>query len=122
MEKWFEKAAELIYKNRIKTLAVMATLIAALLSQIPKITIDISTEGFLHEDDKTLVEYDAFRDQFGRDELILIAIQAPDVFDLNFLKNLKALHKDLETNVPYIEDITSLINARNTRGKEDELI
>ncbi|MGD9189427.1 MAG: efflux RND transporter permease subunit [Desulfobacteraceae bacterium] len=122
IEKWFEKAAELIYKNRIKTLAVMATLIIALLSQIPKLTIDISTEGFLHKDDKTLVEYDAFRDQFGRDELILIAIQAPDIFDLNFLKNLKALHEDLETNVPYIEDVTSLINARNTRGKEDELI
>ncbi len=122
IEKWFENAAESIYKNRFKTLLVMTLFIATLFSQIPKLTIDISTEGFLHKNDKTLVEYNSFRDQFGRDELILIAIQTSDVFDLKFLKKLKAIHEDLTENVPYIEDITSLINARNTRGKEDELI
>ena len=100
----------------------MFGVIAVIVSQIPKITIDISTEGFLHKTDPTLIEYNDFRDQFGRDELIIIAIHSPEIFTQNFLSKLKTLHNELVENVPYIEDITSLVNARNTHGDRDELI
>ncbi|NVM22769.1 MAG: MMPL family transporter [Desulfobacterales bacterium] len=122
MEKWFENFAHVIYHHRIKTLVIMIVIIAAMISQIPKITIDTSTEGFLHDDDPALLSYNAFRDQFGRDEVIIIALNPANVFDRKFLKKLKALHEELRDNVPYIDDITSLINARNTRGEGDELI
>ena len=122
LEKWFEDFARVMYRNRLKTLLIMLALTAALVSQIPKITIDTSTEGFLHENDSALTAYNAFRDQFGRDELIIIAINPPDVFNQKFLKKVKALHEDLEENVPHLDDITSIVNARHTRGKKDELI
>jgi len=122
VEKWFEDYARVIYYNRIKTILIMFAVIAAIVSQIPKITIDISTEGFLHKTDPTLIEYNAFRDQFGRDELIIIAINSPEIFNKNFLSKLKTMHNELAEKVPYIEDITSLVNARNTHGKQDELI
>ncbi len=122
IEKWFESLARIIYHNRLKTLFIMLVIIAAIVSQLPKLTIDISTEGFMHKSDPARIDYDNFRDQFGRDELIVIAIRAQEVFEAKFLKKLKELHEDLFENVPYIEDITSLINARNTRGKKDELI
>jgi len=54
--------------------------------------------------------------------MLVIALSPPDVFDKTFLENLKKLHHDLEKGAPYLEEITSLINARNTRGKKDELI
>ena len=79
-------------------------------------------EGFLHENDPAMLAYNAFRDQFGRDEVILVALQPPDVFTLPFLQTLASLHSELEENVPYIDDITSLTNARNTRGEKDDLI
>ncbi|MCD4723096.1 MAG: MMPL family transporter, partial [Desulfobacula sp.] len=122
MEKWFGSFARIIYHNRLKILFIMFVIIAAMVSQLPKLTIDISTEGFMHKSDPARVDYDTFRDQFGRDELIVIAIRSQEVFEAKFLKTLKELHEDLFENVPYIEDITSLINARNTRGKKDELI
>ncbi|MBW2594008.1 MAG: RND transporter, partial [Deltaproteobacteria bacterium] len=122
IEKWFESLARTIYRNRVKTLFIMFVIIAAIVSQIPKLTIDISTEGFMHKSDPARVDYDNFRDQFGRDELIVIAIRSQEVFEAKFLKKLEKLHEDLFENVPYIEDITSLINARNTRGEKDELI
>ena len=122
IEKWFGSLARVIYHNRLKTLFIMLVIIAAIVSQLPKLTIDISTEGFMHKSDPARVDYDTFRDQFGRDELIVIAIRSQEVFEGNFLKKLKELHEDLFENVPYLEDITSLINARNTRGKKDELI
>lgn len=122
IEAWFETYAHVIYRNRIKTIVIMLALTVAMASQIPKITIDTSTEGFLHTDDPELVAYNNFRDQFGRDEVIIIAIKSADIFSQRFLETIQKLHEELEENVPYIDDITSLVNARNTRGEADELI
>jgi len=122
IEKWFEKLSDTIFDHRYKTLFLVILFVGLLGSQIPKITIDTSTEGFLHETDQSLLDYEKFRDQFGREQMLVIALSPPDVFNKTFLENLKKLHNDLEKNAPYLEDITSLINARNTRGEKDELI
>ena len=122
IETWFETYARVIYRNRIKTIVIMLVLTAAIVTQIPKISIDTSTEGFLHPDDPALVAYNNFRDQFGRDEVIIIAIKTANIFNQKFLETIQKLHEELEDNVPYIDDITSLVNARNTRGEADELI
>jgi hydrophobe/amphiphile efflux-3 (HAE3) family protein len=122
IEAWFETYAHVIYRNRIKTIVITLVLTAAMVSQIPQISIDTSTEGFLHTDDPELVAYNDFRDQFGRDEVLIIAIKSADIFSQRFLEKILKLHEELEENVPYIDDITSLVNARNTRGEADELI
>ncbi|MBW2288552.1 MAG: MMPL family transporter [Deltaproteobacteria bacterium] len=96
--------------------------VVALASQLPNIRFDTSTEGFLHDDDAALIDYHAFRDQFGRDDLIVLALQPPRVFDLAFLTTLRELHERLEAEVPHLDEVTSLINARATRGSEDELL
>ncbi|VAX16638.1 Exporter protein, RND family [hydrothermal vent metagenome] len=119
---WFEIQTRWIYKNRLKTLAVMSIFIAGFLVHLPQIKIDTSIEGFLHDSDPVLVAYNKFREQFGRDEMIVIAINPPDVFDIAFLRKLKKIHNDLENKVPHIDDITSLVNVRNVQGKKDELI
>ena len=122
VEEWFESFAHIIYRNRIKTIVIILLLTAAAVSQIPKITIDMSNESFMHPDDPELLAYNAFRNQFGRDEVIMIAIKPPEVFDQDFLKLLKSLHEELEDGVPHLDEITSMVNARNTRGDADELI
>lgn len=38
------------------------------------------------------------------------------------MTKLEKLHKRLEHQLPYIEEVNSLINARNTYGNEDSLI
>ena len=111
-----------IYHHRFKTIFLMLIAIGALLSQLPTIVIDTSTESFLHKTDPALLAYNDFRDQFGRDEVVIVALKPKQVFDVNFLKTLAKLHTELEENVPYLDDITSLVNARNTRGEEDLLI
>ena len=122
IEKWFERVARGIYRHRVFTVILMLLLCGAIISQVPKITLDTSTEGFLRDDDPALLAYNEFRDQFGRDEVIIVAVETESVFDRVFLKKVEALHEELEDNVPFIDDITSLINARNTRGEADALI
>ena len=122
IEKWFEKFSLKIFRFRWATILILLVIVGVLASWVPKITFDTSNESFLHENSPTLKEYNAFRDQFGRDDLIIIAIGPTDVFSLSFLEKLKIFHENLRDDVPYIEEITSLINARNTRGENDALI
>ena len=100
----------------------MLALSAALISRVPDLETDNSTDSFLHESDPTRLAYDAFRRQFGRDERIVVAIEAPDLFSLDFLARLETSHEELEREVPHVEEIISMINARNTRGEGDELV
>ena len=121
-EKKFEHLSDFIFDNRIKIIFFVLAIVIALASQMRFLTVDTSTEGFLHKKDPLRIEYDKFRDQFGRDEKILLAIQSKYIFDPKFLHKLETLHKDLRVNLPYIDDVNSLINARNTRGTNDSLI
>ncbi len=122
IDNWFEGLARLVFRRRLTALAIMAVLIAAPISKLPDVVLDTSNEGLLHTDDPIIEQYNLFREQFGRDALIIVALKPPEVFDLAFLDRLKALHDDLAANVPYLEEITSLINARQTRGEGDTLI
>ena len=116
------KMGEFIYDNPLKVIIVVLLLLAFPLSHVPQIKMDTSTEGFMHDDDPVLLEYNAFRAQFGRDERVILALKSENIFTLKFLNTLKDLHEELETNVPFLDDITSLYNVRNTRGEEDKLI
>jgi predicted RND superfamily exporter protein len=122
IERGFEAFGHLVYRNHWKALLLIGLLLAVLLSQLPKLTLDTSTEGFLHKNDPILLAYDKFRQQYGRDELALVAIKTGDIFAPEFLSRLKSLHEELRDNTPYLDDITSLINARSTHGTEGELI
>ncbi|MGM0594734.1 MAG: efflux RND transporter permease subunit [Pseudomonadota bacterium] len=122
IENAFADFGGLVYRHHWKTLVLLLLLVAGLVSQLPKLTMDTSTEGFLHEGDPTLTDYNAFRQQFGRDELILLTIKSDDIFDPSFLQKLQSLHRELADTTPYLDDITSLINARDTRGSAGELL
>jgi hypothetical protein len=111
-----------IYDNPLKVILVLLILLAFPISHIPQIKMDTSTEGFMHDNDPVLLTYNKFREQFGRDERIVLAIESEHIFSVDFLNKLKKLHKEIETKVPYIDDVTSLYNVRNTRGEGDKLI
>ena len=122
VEQKFEKFSYFIINHRLKALFLTLLFIFALASNLPKITFDTSTEGFLYKDDPQILMYNDFRNQFGRDEKIIVAIKTEDVFDKKFLEKLFALHEDIENEVPYIKSVDSLKNARKTVGNKSELI
>ncbi len=114
--------ARATYRYRWWIIPLMLLLAAGPISQIRELTFDTSTEGLLAENDPVLASYNAFRDQFGRDGHIIIAIEPPEVFDVAFLETLRAFHREIEETVPKIQKVTSLINVRNTRGVGDTLV
>jgi len=122
LENLMGKAGGFIHDNPIKVILMVLLLLAFPISHLPLIKVDTSTEGFMYDDDPVLVQYNAFRAEFGRDERIAIGIKSDNIFTLEFLQTLRALHEEIEAKVPYIDDVTSLYNVRNTRGDGDLLI
>ncbi|ACL03520.1 patched family protein [Desulfatibacillum aliphaticivorans] len=122
IERAFEQSGHFFYKHAKMTLAVIFAFIALLALQIPRITVDTSAEALLHKNDPDRMDFNEFRDQFGRSEVVIIGARGGEVFSPEFFEKLRSLTEDLEENVPYIKEVTSLINVRNTRGEADELI
>ena len=118
----FSSWARFIIKHRWLAILIPVLLTAHLVSYLPSLVIDNSTEGFLHPDDPISIRYRAFRDQFDRDDRIIVAIDPENVFAPEFVERLRLFHITLENELPYVEEITSLFNSRSTRGEGDELI
>jgi predicted RND superfamily exporter protein len=118
----FEQWGRLVVRHRWPVIGAMLSLAAAVGAALPSMQVDNSVEAFLHEDDPDLIHYNDFRDRFGRDDVTVIAIRPREIFDLAFLEKLRALHEDLENEVPYLDEVTSLVNARATYGHGDEFV
>ena len=123
---WTEERLRLmagfIYGRRALTLVCLGLVVLALGAGLLGLRIDTSTKGLLRADDPILSTYEEFADQFGRDDLIVVGLESENIFATEFLKKLRALHDDLAENVPLVVEVTSLINARATRGEGDRLI
>ena len=106
-ESKIELFSDWLFENAKITIAVIFVFVVALGSQLPSLKIDTTTEGFLHKTDPMRVEYDIFRDQFGRDEKLMIAVKTRNIFDLDFLKKLDSFHHALENELPNIKGVDS---------------
>jgi predicted RND superfamily exporter protein len=122
VEGLFQLFARLVYRRPLTMLTLVFAATAAMTSQLPKLTLDVSNESMFHETSPLLLNYHAFKEQFGREDLIIISVEPKKVFEEQFLQKLRAFHRELEASVPHLDEVTSLLNARNTRGEGDELI
>jgi predicted RND superfamily exporter protein len=131
VETGFESWGRLVAARPVRVLLASLFFVVACVAGLPRLTVDVSFEAFLRADDPVRVAYDSFREQFGRDERVIVSasIKPPtsgsetgDVFDEVFLEKLRLFHEAIDARVPYVNDITSLVNARNTRGEDDTLL
>jgi predicted RND superfamily exporter protein len=95
---------------------------AACVAGLPRLEADFSADSFLPPGDDIRRRYDTFRDHYGLDGRTIVAIETKDVFDLEFLALLREIHERIEAEIPHVDEVKSLYNARVTRGSASELI
>lgn len=120
-EIFFEKLARFTYTHRIKTLITFCFIIGAFAYACLGLKVDTATEAMLSKNDPSLIEYNTFRDEFGRSDTLIVLVEAQDIFDRDVLIKLDSLQKDLEAHLPHLKKVTSLINVRETTGENDVL-
>jgi len=95
--------------------------VGVMASQLGRLEKDTSIEGFLEKGSVEIQRYDAFKETFGRDEVFIITMEVEDIFTQTFATQLHALHRQLEDEVPHVNKVDSLVNARYTHGADDTL-
>lgn len=118
-EKMFENIGHFFYHNPIKSIVILFIFVACMVAQLPNIMIDTSPEGLLHKDDPRIRIYRKYQDTFGISSQVIIMVTPPTIYNNDFLNKFKLLHDQLNASVPYVRDITSLINVRNITSSDD---
>jgi len=95
--------------------------VGAMATQLVHIRKDTSVEGFLEKGSVELQQYDHFKDVFGRDEVFIVSVEVDDIFTQAFADKFRALHQQIEDEVPFVKTVDSLVNARYTYGADDTL-
>lgn len=122
IEHYFTQLGLVVYRFKYLAFAFVLALTAFLFLQLPKLTIDTSNDAFYHQDDPIRIGYNEFRQQYGKDDHIIIGLRPAEIFSSSFLHSLQQLHTEIEDKVPYLKKATSLLNVRHTYGLDDELI
>ncbi len=122
VEARFGLLAAHIYHHPLKYLLAVLMVTLALASQLRNIYFDTSTEGFLSPGHPSIQLYNAFREEFGRDELIVVGVRTDNILDQQFLQTFQEIFQQLEEKVPYTSTVDSMLNARYVQGEGDDLI
>jgi hypothetical protein len=105
IEQRFEAWGRGVVRQRWLALILSVAATGFLLSYLPQLEIDNSTESMLMADDPAVIQYNAFREQFGRDDKIIVAVDGGDIFSLEFLEQLRVLHEAIEAEVPHVTEV-----------------
>ena len=88
-----------------------------------QIEVDASYESYFYAGDTTFQAYEAYREDFGSDEVSYIGFELPGVehgpFDVEAMEALISLTEALEDEVPFVYEVTTLANAELTIGTKD---
>ena len=121
-ENTFLQLTRWVYDGKYRILGAILLVTATLAVHTPKLTIDTRDESFFHDNDPTLIAYNHFRDTFGQDDTFIIGMKPQHGINRKFLRRLHQLHQEIESAVPYLDEVTSLVNARIVRAEGDTLI
>jgi len=106
-----------------RSIVVLCTVlvIGSLATGLPRLRLETSFESYLPRNNPALRIYERFRSEFGSGERVVVLLRPAELFDPRFLTELVELHEALEERLPYLDDLTSLVNARYLVGGEGTL-
>ena len=92
----FEKIARVVIGHRLIFLALTLAFTGTAAYFATQLKSDTSIEAFTHNESRSQQVLEAYRDQFGRDDVFLLLVEG-DVFTLDYLQRLEKLHRALES-------------------------
>lgn len=111
MQRWFK----LVLDHPWAVIIVVALLTLAAASFLPRITFDASIDAMIPDDDPVLVELRDVVEDFGSQDLFLIAVQADNVFSPSTLKKIHDLAAELEA-LPGVAEVQTPLNAQKVES------
>jgi hydrophobe/amphiphile efflux-3 (HAE3) family protein len=111
-----------VIKYPRSSIIVTLLVILALALGLSRLTIDVTNESMFREGDPALKQFQQFQTQFGRDDVVVAAIESSHIFSPDFLSKLESYHRDLEDNLPYLDKVTSLVNVTSISDQDGDVL
>lgn len=89
---------------------------------IPHMQYDNSNESFFPDGDQSLGELKNFRDNFGNDDFVFILVENTGQSAGTLVREIDAMVRELEADVPLVERVLWLGNAESVRGSDSDVI
>lgn len=122
LDRGFAALAGWSFDHRGWVTAVCLLLFGGGLVLAGRVETDTSYEAYFHAGDSTYQAYEAYREDFGSDEVAYIGYELPGrehgPWDLEAMRRLESLTRALE-EVPFVYEVTSLANVELTEGRPD---
>ncbi|WP_127559897.1 efflux RND transporter permease subunit [Saccharospirillum alexandrii] len=118
---WLERYTDWVMRHPWPVLASLLLFMVALGSQLPHLQIDTDLEHFIDESKPARQAYNAVKETYGRNDVIVVGIEAADVLSDESLARLADLHRRIEQQVPWVRRVDSLLNAPYQEGTADSL-
>ena len=117
--RFFRRFGEFQIKQRTWLLLFIVLLTALGFFGFTKFQADNSEAGWFDESEEVKRNQDYFESIFGSDDAIMVLVESDDVFDVEVLDAIKRLGERLEAEVPYADELTSVMNLSISKGTED---
>lgn len=112
-QSFFTSLTHFIFRYSKQISFLIFSFLVVFVFQITKLQVDTSIDGFLHQNDPALITYNQFQQEYGQDVDIILLIESESVLNEPFLEKLRKLHQEIEAQVPYLDEVTSLYNIRS---------
>ena len=120
MNQAFGRIAGFCFDFRWWVLAACLALFGGLVVLASGIEGDASYEGYFYGGDTTYQAYEAYRDDFGSDEVAYIGYEVPDLeygpWNVAAMEALVSLTEAIEDEVPFLYEVQTLANVEYTLG------
>ncbi|MCA1932947.1 MAG: hypothetical protein LDL13_05160, partial [Calditerrivibrio sp.] len=107
--------------HSLVVLTVIAFITIFFASQVPKVVIDPSSEGFMIKGDPDKIYYENVIKEFGSDNRMLIFLKDKNLFDEDKIKAITKVLDKLE-KYKYIDKIETVYNQKNIKWRDGGLI
>lgn len=119
----FAAVAGWSFDHRWTVVGLSTVLLAGLLYLAGGVRQDNTYEAYFDQDDPSALIYEQYRADFGSDEVAYILYEAPSYehgpWNLEVMQKLASLTTALEDEVPFVYEVTSLVNAELILGVPD---
>ncbi|MFH2132777.1 MAG: MMPL family transporter [bacterium] len=111
-----------VIRFRIAWLAVVILIAVGCGFGLGDLRLDSSNESFLPKSDPLYATNERFKAQFGNEEFVFILIQAGDLISRSTLARIRALQADLETRLPFVDEVNTISSVEYMETVGDDLV
>jgi predicted RND superfamily exporter protein len=119
----FASLAGWSFDHRWVVVGLSIALLAGCLHLAGGVQQDNSYEAYFDRGDQSVLTYEQYREDFGSDEAAYILYEAPGYehgpWNLEVMQKVASLTTALEDEVPFVYEVTTLVNAELTQGVAD---